>query len=180
LTIVSRSSAPRSGKTYTAKGFVEHLLESGARVAIVDPLGVWWGLRPSADGSSAGYVHAKRRGWPRRSPNMIGDRARVLVPDRMRHVDELAGEHAVMLAPLGLGLQGARQMHDPHLGFTIEWDAGAVAKDFLATRTEVIRQSDAHGLPFGSSRTRPKWAARADSACQRNFPLYKPTEFRGS
>jgi DNA helicase HerA-like ATPase len=38
-----------SGKTYAAKGFVERLLDSGARVAIVDPLGVWWGLRASAD-----------------------------------------------------------------------------------------------------------------------------------
>ena len=34
-----------SGKTYAAKGFVERLLETGARIAIVDPLGVWWGLR---------------------------------------------------------------------------------------------------------------------------------------
>ena len=30
--------------------------------------------------SAAARMHAKRRGWPRRSPNMIGDRARVLVP----------------------------------------------------------------------------------------------------
>jgi uncharacterized protein len=44
-----------SGKTYAAKGFVERLLESGARVAIVDPLGVWWGLRASADGITSGY-----------------------------------------------------------------------------------------------------------------------------
>src|ERR1700755_688066 len=44
-----------SGKTYAAKGFVERLLDSGARVTIVDPLGVWWGLRASADGSAAGY-----------------------------------------------------------------------------------------------------------------------------
>jgi DNA helicase HerA-like ATPase len=44
-----------SGKTYAAKGFVERLLESGARVAIVDPVGVWWGLRASADGSAPGY-----------------------------------------------------------------------------------------------------------------------------
>lgn len=44
-----------SGKTYAAKGFVERLLDSGARVAIVDPLGVWWGLRASADGSAAGF-----------------------------------------------------------------------------------------------------------------------------
>ena len=44
-----------SGKTYATKGFVERLLESGVRVAIVDPLGVWWGLRASADGSAPGY-----------------------------------------------------------------------------------------------------------------------------
>ena len=34
-----------SGKTYAAKGFVERLLDSGARVTIVDPLGVWWGCQ---------------------------------------------------------------------------------------------------------------------------------------
>ncbi|HTW52544.1 MAG TPA: DUF87 domain-containing protein [Stellaceae bacterium] len=44
-----------SGKTYTAKGFVERLLETGARVAVIDPLGVWWGLRASADGGIPGY-----------------------------------------------------------------------------------------------------------------------------
>jgi uncharacterized protein len=44
-----------SGKTYAAKGFVERLVDGGARVAIMDPLGVWWGLRASADGSEAGY-----------------------------------------------------------------------------------------------------------------------------
>ena len=44
--------AAGSGKTYAAKGFVERLLERGARVAIVDPLGVWWGLRASADGGA--------------------------------------------------------------------------------------------------------------------------------
>jgi hypothetical protein len=44
-----------SGKTYAAKGFIERLLESGARVAVVDPLGVWWGLRAGADGSAPGF-----------------------------------------------------------------------------------------------------------------------------
>lgn len=39
-----------SGKTYNAGGGVERLLQSGARVVIVDPLGVWWGLRLLADG----------------------------------------------------------------------------------------------------------------------------------
>lgn len=44
-----------SGKTYAAKGWVERLLDTGARVCVVDPLGVWWGLRAGADGVSPGY-----------------------------------------------------------------------------------------------------------------------------
>lgn len=44
-----------SGKTYNAGGGVERLLASGARVVIVDPLDVWWGLRLSADGEKSGY-----------------------------------------------------------------------------------------------------------------------------
>ena len=44
-----------SGKTYAAKGLVERLMDSGGRVCVVDPLGVWWGLRAGADGVSPGY-----------------------------------------------------------------------------------------------------------------------------
>ena len=47
LAIVGTSG---SGKTYAAKGLVERLMAGGARVCIVDPLGVWWGLRAGADG----------------------------------------------------------------------------------------------------------------------------------
>jgi len=43
------------GKTYTSKGLVERLLDMGRRVLILDPLGVWAGLRTGADGCSAGY-----------------------------------------------------------------------------------------------------------------------------
>lgn len=42
-----------SGKTYSAGGCVERLLESGARCIVIDPLGVWWGLRLKEDGRSA-------------------------------------------------------------------------------------------------------------------------------
>jgi hypothetical protein len=45
-----------SGKTYNAGGGVERLLQSGARVIIVDPLGVWWGLRLNADGRPSGFT----------------------------------------------------------------------------------------------------------------------------
>jgi hypothetical protein len=41
-----------SGKTYNAGGAVERLLHKHARVVIVDPLGVWWGLRLLADGKT--------------------------------------------------------------------------------------------------------------------------------
>jgi hypothetical protein len=44
-----------SGKTYTAKGFVEQLLTDKRRVCILDPTGVWYGLRSSADGKKPGF-----------------------------------------------------------------------------------------------------------------------------
>ncbi len=34
-----------SGKTYTARGLVERLIEARRQVVIVDPTGAWWGLR---------------------------------------------------------------------------------------------------------------------------------------
>lgn len=43
------------GKSYTAKGIVERLLDLGRRVLVLDPLGVWAGLRTGADGESNGY-----------------------------------------------------------------------------------------------------------------------------
>jgi len=47
LAIVGTSG---SGKTYAAKGLAERLMAGGGRLCIVDPLGVWWGLRSAADG----------------------------------------------------------------------------------------------------------------------------------
>jgi hypothetical protein len=52
VAIVGTSGA---GKTYAAKSWVERLLEAGVRVCVVDPLGVWWGLRAGADGATPGY-----------------------------------------------------------------------------------------------------------------------------
>lgn len=44
-----------SGKTFTAKGIVEQLLDQERRVCILDPTGAWWGLKSSSDGKSTGY-----------------------------------------------------------------------------------------------------------------------------
>lgn len=52
IAIVGKTGA---GKTYAAKGLVERLLADKRRVCILDPTGVWWGLRSSADGKKAGF-----------------------------------------------------------------------------------------------------------------------------
>lgn len=44
-----------SGKTTTGAVIVEELLERGRQVVIIDPTDVWWGLRSSASGKSAGH-----------------------------------------------------------------------------------------------------------------------------
>lgn len=44
-----------SGKSYTARGLVEKVLHAHGRVGIIDPTGVWHGLRVNADGKSAGF-----------------------------------------------------------------------------------------------------------------------------
>ncbi|HEX9648907.1 MAG TPA: DUF87 domain-containing protein [Alphaproteobacteria bacterium] len=44
-----------SGKSYVAKGWVERLLRLGRRVCVIDPTGVWWGLKSSADGKAPGF-----------------------------------------------------------------------------------------------------------------------------
>jgi uncharacterized protein len=44
-----------SGKTYTAKGLAERLLDQKQRICVIDPTGVWYGLKSSATGKSAGY-----------------------------------------------------------------------------------------------------------------------------
>ncbi len=43
-----------SGKSYTASVLMEELIEAGQPVVVIDPVGVWWGLRSSADGEGPG------------------------------------------------------------------------------------------------------------------------------
>jgi hypothetical protein len=42
------------GKTYTASVMAEEMIKNNLPVIILDPIGVWWGLRSSADGKKAG------------------------------------------------------------------------------------------------------------------------------
>jgi len=45
---------PGSGKSYAAMKAAEEMLGIDAQVVIIDPVGVWWGLRLHADGASPG------------------------------------------------------------------------------------------------------------------------------
>lgn len=47
--------ASGSGKTVTAKHEVAQLLDQRRHVAIIDPTGVWWGMRSTPDGEGRGY-----------------------------------------------------------------------------------------------------------------------------
>lgn len=51
LALVGQSG---SGKSYAAMRLAESMLTAGAQVVPVDPVGVWWGLRASADGKGQG------------------------------------------------------------------------------------------------------------------------------
>jgi hypothetical protein len=43
-----------AGKSYSGSVIAEEMIAAGLRVVVVDPVGVWWGLRSSADGESPG------------------------------------------------------------------------------------------------------------------------------
>lgn len=43
------------GKTYTASVLAEELMEAGCLICVIDPTGVWHGLRSSADGREPGF-----------------------------------------------------------------------------------------------------------------------------
>lgn len=43
------------GKTHAAGVLGEEMLEHGAQVVVIDPIGVWWGLRSNANGTGPGY-----------------------------------------------------------------------------------------------------------------------------
>jgi uncharacterized protein len=49
-----------AGKTYTAAVMVQELLKADLHVVVVDPVGVWRGLRASADGQLVEGLERRR------------------------------------------------------------------------------------------------------------------------
>jgi hypothetical protein len=75
-----------SGKTYLATMICEQMLDAGAQVAAVDPVGNWFGLRVGADGKSKGkeiFVIGGEHGDVPLTPEVGAKIARLVVEKRI-------------------------------------------------------------------------------------------------
>lgn len=83
-----------SGKTYAASVLVEEMITAGLPVCVIDPVGVWWGLRSSADGTGPGLPVTILGGEHADLPLSAGSGAAVaglLVAERHPMVLDLSG-----------------------------------------------------------------------------------------
>lgn len=86
-----------SGKSTTAKVIVEELTKAGQQCVIIDPLGVWWGLKAAADGKEVGFPFTIIGGAHADVP--INERAGSLIADLVIETP----------APLVIDLSGMRK-----------------------------------------------------------------------
>lgn len=74
------------GKTYTAKGIAERLLDMERRLIVMDPMSMWWGLKSSGDGNKPGYdvaVFGGEHGDRKLNEEMAIPLARVLATENV-------------------------------------------------------------------------------------------------
>lgn len=76
------------GKSYGAGVMVEAFLDAGVQVVVVDPVGIWPGLRIAADGKGRGFDIPVLGGWHGDVP---------LEPSAGEYVGQLAGERRMSL-----------------------------------------------------------------------------------
>ena len=90
-----------SGKTYNAGTAIEILLARKARVVIIDPLGVWWGLRLLADGKTSSKFPVVIFGGPHgdlplteHAGALVGETAATMAESCIIDLSELRGKAA--------------------------------------------------------------------------------------
>lgn len=82
-----------SGKTVTAKDEVRQLLEERRHVVVVDPTGVWWGLRSNAAGDGPGFdipIFGGRRGDVPIRPDQGEAIGRIILEQRVSAIVDLS------------------------------------------------------------------------------------------
>ncbi len=85
--------ASGSGKTVTAKAEVDQLLAQNRHVAIVDPTGVWWGMRADPAGEPNGaqlYIFGGAYGDVAIQPDQGATIARIIVEQRVSAIVDLS------------------------------------------------------------------------------------------
>jgi len=85
--------ASGSGKTVTAKAEVAQLLDDGRQVVVIDPTGVWWGMRSTPDGDRAGYdlpIFGGDHGDLPIRPDQGGDVAAIILEQRVSAIVDLS------------------------------------------------------------------------------------------
>jgi hypothetical protein len=83
-----------AGKTYLASMLAEQMLDLGAQVVILDPVGNWWGLRVDADGKSKGkdiFIAGGERGDVPVLPESGARFARLVVERNVSMVLDVSG-----------------------------------------------------------------------------------------
>ncbi|HTG26090.1 MAG TPA: DUF87 domain-containing protein [Reyranella sp.] len=90
LAAIGRKGA---GKTYLAQLLAEQMLDAGAQVIVIDPVGNWWSLRVAADGKGKGkdiFVLGGEHGDVPLTPESGAKVARFLVEKRVSAVLDLS------------------------------------------------------------------------------------------
>lgn len=91
LAAIGRKGA---GKTYLATMVAEQMLDAGAQVVALDPVGNWWGLRVGADGKSKGkdlFVIGGDHGDVPLAPEVGARIARLIVEKNVSAVLDISG-----------------------------------------------------------------------------------------
>ena len=146
------------GKTYTASVITEELLKAGGHVIAIDPVGVWWGLRASAQGEPEGGLQVLILGGGHGDlpldPNSGRAVADLIVDERLSCVLDLSlmmqEEAARFLAPF---LERLYQINRAPLHLMVD-EADSIAPQvpgrgesvMLAAMDRIVRRGRARGL----------------------------------
>ncbi len=146
------------GKTYTASVITEELLKAGGHVVAIDPIGVWWGLRASAEGEPAGGLQILILGGSHGDLPLDSNSGRavadLIVDERLSCVLDLSlmtqEEAARFLAPF---LDRLYQINREPLHLMVD-EADSVAPQvpgrgeslMLAAMDRIVRRGRARGL----------------------------------
>jgi Helicase HerA, central domain len=146
-----------AGKTYGAGKFVEELLDAGAQVVILDPVGNWFGLRLAADGKLPAYLARMRSaGWIEDRTGKVFITATGL--QALGPFDELPTGRALLdywLNELGSG--AARMLK------CLYDAAGPLSKAELGERTGLSSQSGSFGTHLSRLRSLELISGRGDA-----------------